>query len=332
MNKRHVVFICDDNYVMPTMVSIQSLYDAVKENIDNQYIVHICSLNLSDQNVKKIKKQHFPGFEIELNLLNSDLYFDKMKRINQNSHVTPTALLKFELANIYSDLDEILYLDSDLIIKKDIADIFAYDLDNYYVAAVFEFWKYLVQHYEYTGKEFDGFYFNSGVMRLNLRKFREEHIPEKLWRIKLTGFNDRNSKKFRLMDQDVFNETCADKCLHLPIKFNCDAKFTVSSPLNLLNKVYQTSYASCQQLYEDAIVIHYIGKDEKPWIYSGTVRQELWDTNYGKTIFGQDKLIREKSRITFRIIINKVINSIKYRGFVKTIRYINEKRKVDKIQ
>lgn len=327
MDKRHVVFICDDNYVMPTIVSIQSLYDAVKTNTSNQYIVHVCSFNLSNANIKKIREQSISGFEIKVDILRTETYLKKLNKINQNSHVTPTALLKFELANIYNDLDEILYLDSDIIIKRDISEIFKYDLEKYLVAAVFEFWKYLVHHYQYSGKEYDEFYFNSGVMRLNLKRFREEQIPEKLWNAKFSNYNDGNTKKFRLMDQDAFNEICARKCLQLPIKFNCDAKFTVSSPLNLLNRVYKTTYVSHQQLYEDVIVIHYIGKDEKPWIYSKTVRQELWDMTYDKTIFKKERLVRKKLRTNPINIIGKIVNSIHHRGLVNTFKYVIEKKK-----
>ena len=58
---------------------------------------------------------------------------------------------------------------------------------------------------EYSLKEGERipFYFNSGVMLLNLKKMRQNHISEELWDAKLKSHNIDSHGKGGLMDQDV---------------------------------------------------------------------------------------------------------------------------------
>lgn len=265
--ERHIAFICDDNYVMPTTVAIYSLVENL-ETTDYQYFIHICTFGLNKDNTDFFNSLVFNNVKIIVHSFNIKDYRDKFDKINQTTHVSPAALIKFDLSKIFTNINELLYLDSDIIVKKDISILFEIDVTNHYIAASFEFWKYLLETYKSKNCPIPSFYFNSGVMLLNLQKMREDSISEQLWNTKINDFNSPE-KKVQMMDQDTLNKVCGYKTLHLPIKYNLNCYFTKGIDIELINKVYVTKYSDCNELKNDAVIIHYVGKADKPWKYFG---------------------------------------------------------------
>ena len=215
---KDIAFICDDNYCLPTAVCIQSIVDNyLSRDILN---IHVCTFGLNQQNNKRINCLGSENVKVIINVFNEKCLESQLKTILQKSHVTPTALIKFELPNYFSDLDTILYMDSDIVVKSDFLELLQLKIDNYYLAASSEFFEYLrmIQN-SLRRKPSDLFYFNSGVMLLNLRKMREDHISDMLWDYKL------NKTKTKLMDQESLNAICSSNTLHLPIKWNFNPIF-----------------------------------------------------------------------------------------------------------
>lgn len=326
---KHIAFICDDNYVMPTIVTLKSLINSIPDDKIETYIFHICSCSLTSANIAILKGLGSERVKVEVKIIDSQVLYSKLKNVNQKTHVSPAALIKFELANIFADVDKLLYLDSDLIIKGDISKLFSLSIDDYLLAAVQEFWKVQQSYYDYKNQEVQvPFYFNSGVMLLNLKMFRGLDIPAQLWKTKFAQFNNAADSKHMLMDQDTFNEVCASKCYKLPIKYNCDTKFTNESNIDLINKTFQTSYLTYSDLKNDVVVLHYIGKQEKPWKYDKIICQSEWDAVYAQTIFADEPLKRIYIKHDFSYFFPKIVTSIKDRGFLKTLHYIIDKRNI----
>lgn len=319
----HFAFITDDNYVMPTAVAIKSLVSNLNTK-GKTYCVHICTFGLSDENKRILKNYALPRVSVCIHEADKKSYEDKFSQINQSSHVTPTALLKFDLPAILLGIDKVLYLDGDIIIKRDISALFDFILDENYVAASFEFWKYLMQVYDTGKSETPDFYFNSGVMLLNLAKLRKDNISEKLWKTKFNQFNSE-SKKFKLMDQDVFNAVCKEKVLPLPVKYNFNCAFYARKYVKSINSLYGTDYNDEKALLEDAVVIHYVGKEDKPWSYIGRNCQRFWDSYYEMAGFDFSKLNRICIKHGASYFIERLCLSIQQRGFINTILYVLRK-------
>ena len=58
---------------------------------------------------------------------------------DSNPYVTSAAIFKFDIANILSDYNKVLYIDCDTIILKDLTELFEINLNDYYVAVVKDF-------------------------------------------------------------------------------------------------------------------------------------------------------------------------------------------------
>lgn len=259
----HLVYIVDDKYAMLTGISILSLLENTR-NTEN-IVIHIIATDIS-------KEQELYWREIVSNKVKLDIVYRKNDTykavgkmgVDKDIYVSPAALLKFDIANIFPDLDKCLYLDSDTIINRDITRIFEIDISDYYVAAV----KDMGNVRDENGKCFlnerigmlDEDYFNSGVMLLNLRLMRKDEISKKLLFYRISGTN-------YCMDQDAFNMVFDEKKKIIDYGYNF-----LTDVLNVYDfqevneKFCDGKYESIDECLEKQYILHWAGA-LKPWIY-----------------------------------------------------------------
>lgn len=309
------VFICDSNYIMPTMVAIKSIYDntIIKENI----FFHIITTDMTFEREKELKNI-IKGNKIIVHKVNFSDY-NKINQINTYSHVTCTALLKFEIANILKKLDKVLYLDSDIIVNGDLSELFEMDMENYYVAAVQELWKYINKSSQEQNGEH---YFNSGVLMLNLKLLRQDKVADTLWRKKNELLQN---PKYKAMDQDTLNIVLQNKCKFLSLKYNFNPYFGKKKFIDIINFYENQKINNILDFINDVKIFHYVGKEDKPWIYSSAKMEHLW-SKYYKDLFGDiDKLERKTINKGLFYYLNLFIRSISEDGLNKTIRRVINK-------
>lgn len=321
--KKSIVLICDDKYVMPTIVTIQSIKDACRSERGIQ--IFICTFGISDENRNKLCQMSDNLVTVSIRVVNINNYRKALSKIKQKSHVTPVSLLKFELPIIFDDINTILYLDSDIIVRKNILPIFDYDITNHYLAASPELWKYLNDQFAKGGTTIsDYFYFNSGVLLLNLKKMREDDIPSMLWKKKTELMQEGKS---RTMDQDALNCICADRSICLPIEWNFNTFFTKPNKIriNELNAILKTNYNNYDDLYDSIRVLHYVGKEDKPWAYTTANCLNYWDSSYVNAGFCIEDLSRTDFRRNFKWYIYLLREMIIRNGCLATLRYMLNK-------
>ena len=190
----------------------------------------------------KIFKNIYPKIEYEyIKMNNSD--FDGMVH---DKRVGVSAYYRLKLSSL-TTVEKIIYLDSDLVVLSDIKELWNYDIKNSLIAAVEDKYSALMTCHANLGE--DDIYFNSGVMVLNLKKFREQKTEEELFK-KLSEENNDYS------DQDVLNDICRNQILYLPLKYNL--MLTTDDP---------NSFPSRKEEYNKALktpfILHYA---IKPWI------------------------------------------------------------------
>ena len=118
---------------------------------------------------------------------------------------TYMTLMRCVLTKYFPELDRILWLDVDTIVHNNIDDIWDLDMDDYYFAGAIEPEKC----------KSDKPYINAGVMLINLKKLREDHMDDIL-------IDALNTKKYNFADQDCINSICYDKILVIPSKYNAN--------------------------------------------------------------------------------------------------------------
>lgn len=315
MKTKDIVLICDDNYCLPTIVCIQSIIGKAYL-YEDELTIHVCTFGLSTANLDMLEHLNHANVKVVIDLLDEASFPSCLNQITQRSHVTPTALIKFELPNYLKEIDSVLYLDSDIVVKGDLSDLLNLDIKDYFLAASYEFWEHLrrIQYTLHRSLAPD-FYFNSGVMLMNLRKMREDSISEKLWEYKL------NETKTTLMDQESLNALCKSNVLPLSIRWNFNPVFLENTYIKELNKVYGTAYDTQEEIEKDIQIIHYVGAHDKPWIYKNARMREYWDQAYMESrcqIPLQDKVIEVNRRGLYTSIKKRITSQ----GLAGTICYI----------
>ncbi len=273
--------IFDDFFVVPACATITSLLVNRARGIN--YTISVLTTGLSDDNITIIKQfeSSYSGVKVSIINLDSTKYESVYKHYDGNTGAgSIIALLKFDIPNIIAS-DVVLYLDSDLIIKKDISKLFSFPLEDIYAAVVEDSGSL----YNFSGLRSElKHYFNSGVMLLNCDLLRKENVSNKLLEAK------RSLKDIKLVDQDAFNIVFDGKVALLPIKYNCLAVnlYHSSSKFDIrdLNKKYGTNYSCVFAVFDDASIVHYASKD-KPWRYSRTPFVSLWDKYCLQSPFGK---------------------------------------------
>ena len=154
------------------------------------------------------------------------------------------------------NLDRILYLDCDLIVKGDISDFYNTEFnDNYFIGATNIYSSVLKRFLQIkNGASKNSLYINSGVILLNLKLLREKQDTSKI-------ISYVKKRKYLLCcpDQDIINGLYGEK-IGL-----CDGLIYNLSDraIKRFNKK-QDKNINLSWVEDNAKIIHYIGKN-KPW-------------------------------------------------------------------
>lgn len=208
MNKNEktipIVFAVDDEYIPFLAVALQSLVDNSSEK--NEYAIKILYTNISEENKKKMHKYERENINIEFVDLN--YYIEKVQdKLYTRDYYSKTTYFRLFLPELYPQYDKVLYLDSDIVIRSDIADLYNIDIGDNLIAAtpdgavqsteIFqEYVEKVVGVADYNN------YFNAGILVMNLDELRKFGFQEKFLYLLSTV-------KFSVaQDQDYLNRLC----------------------------------------------------------------------------------------------------------------------------
>ena len=211
-----IFYSTDDNYAPWLAASLKSLVDNSSPN--NKYVVHILNRGLKNENIEKLTS-----------LVNNNVsikFVDVTEKIKPFlANLAPAYYFSVQMyfrifiASMFPEFDKVIYIDCDTIVLSDIAQLYATDLQNNILGAavdqIVSCTKPFHNYVRYAGCVDHTKYFNSGVLVINAKKFREEEIEKKFLDI-LVKYN------FDLIapDQDYLNFLCKDKVFYLDNSWN----------------------------------------------------------------------------------------------------------------
>lgn len=259
MNTTSVVLITDDNYVVPTAVTIKSIL----VNAENPVEIYVLGVGISNKNANCMKRAGATVIRTDVKLPQFD---------GRHPHVSAAALLKFDLPNIFADKDKILYLDTDMIILGDLGKLFNINLGSHYAAVVKDMAGTQAGHATKLGHKD---YFNSGMMLLNLAKMRDDGIPKKLVDYKL------NKDVGHFMDQDCLNAVFDENVIYVSPIYNWMAPNQLNYAVQEVKDFYGIDF---EPTLNNAVVVHLTNR-QKVWNYVNVWGHDLWMRYYKKSIF-----------------------------------------------
>ena len=210
-----IFFAADDKYVPFMMVTIRSIIDHASSKY--QYRMYILHTDITANNQEMVKRMETPNCKFAFVNVSEEL--EKIsKKISLRDYYSATTYYRLFIADMFPEHDKVLYVDSDTIIREDIANLYHYDLGNNYIGAVRD--QLVVQtdiYADYVEKVLGlsrGAYFNAGIVLINCEQFRKCEMLKQF--IELL-----NTYTFVVaQDQDYLNILCKDKVLWLDARWN----------------------------------------------------------------------------------------------------------------
>lgn len=180
----------------------------------------------------------------------------KMLKVLEQRHVPTTTFFKLTLIQFFKNqFDRIVYLDTDLLLIRDLEELCQLELMGCPIGAVRDSRSRELANDRKVKK-----YFNAGILVFDLN---HEHI-ECLGNTLLTQL--QKSKNLKYQDQDVLNVVFDEKWFEIPKKFNFQIAFR---------------YPEKKQDLDSIVIVHFIGP-LKPWKIRLGYYHEKWESEYIK--------------------------------------------------
>lgn len=261
-----IVLAANDQYVPILYTCIQSLVEHI--SAASNYHIYIFHTDIQPKNMQKFKNLEKKNLDIMFIDVGSNISGYTLKA---KEHITTETFYRFLILDILKEYSKVLYLDSDMIIDRDVAELYYTPLNNNLIGAVrdadfagqcniksSDMKKYCQ---EVLNLENPFQYFQAGVLLLNITELNKITSVDELFKMADTGI-------YRFSDQDILNIVCKNRVLYLDMAWNllfdCNPsrwkQVIIHAPHYILDE------------YENArkhpYIIHYAGW-LKPWMHAG---------------------------------------------------------------
>lgn len=273
----HVACCADNAYVMGLAVTLTS----AAQSLDSQHrlIVDLVDGGISIENRERlIDTCTAQGIELCWRELNDP----RLDQLPVSHHISRTAYFRVLLGELLSDRKRVLYLDSDLLIRDDLLELWQTELGESWCAAAadvgcpyFDAYRVLrnirragpylsvfrpIRNYRQLGFSGQEPYFNSGLLLIDLEAWREEKIAERT-----LACLEANRRFVWCWDQYGLNVILAHHWKRWPVRWNVGAHlYEYPNDQSLPLPVDE-----CMEALANPAVIHFT-TNRKPWTAGAT--------------------------------------------------------------
>lgn len=250
----NILTCTDSHFVIPTGIM---LYSVCKNNVGeelNFYLIVDATVTDAqkqsiENEIKKFEKTTIHFFKVDIKEIEEYL-------VVVAPNFPKSIYYRLLMADILpKNLDKIIYLDGDIIVRHSLKDLWNTDISSYSLGAVVnqtngkKFWERLKYPREKG-------YFNSGVLLVNIKYWRENCLSDKF-----IDYLKHNSDTLVNPDQDVLNYVLQDSKVLLPERYNVQEFFyRVDREI-----VDCENSAEIERSLHDPYILHYTAV--KPWFY-----------------------------------------------------------------
>ena len=176
-----IFFTVDDKYAPFLGVAMQSLVDNASD--ENMYIINIMTTAMNEENRAKINKYERENVKILYHDV-TDLANNIKDKLYTRDYYSISTYFRLFIPNMFKQYDKALYLDSDIVILDDIANLYNIDIGNNYVGAAPDDVIATEQIFRDYAEKVVGCssyktYFNAGILIMNLKEMRDNDFENK---------------------------------------------------------------------------------------------------------------------------------------------------------
>lgn len=219
-NNIPVLMASSNEYVPFLSVLLQSI--KVNSSADYNYDITVISKGIREHNKKILRNMLSTHKNFSLRFVHAEVYLSG-RNFHTAMHITPMTYLRLAMLDILKNYDKAIYLDCDVVVNSDIAELYNTNLDGKYIGAAvdtvmagwcnFEGNPQIEYNKNILGLKHEFQYFNAGIIVVNLAEFRKDYTTRQL-------MDMAASKAWKWFDQDVLNIVCEGKVQFLSNKWN----------------------------------------------------------------------------------------------------------------
>lgn len=242
---------------MPLAVMLASVASSLADT--HRAVVYVLEHDISDETKKKVESS-IPADRMSIRWLSvfRDRFVSIQRNLRAYEHYSIAGMFRLFLPEVLPpSLDKVLYLDCDIVVQRDLGQLWDLEVGDSYVLAVTELnpacryvsSKRALPYYRELGLAADLKYFNAGVLVVNLRKWRAELFTERA----LNHLSEAGHVS-RWHDQDALNAVIAGEWSELDPRWNVTLHASSGRHLSRRNN----------HPWSDPFIVHFTSS-VKPW-------------------------------------------------------------------
>ena len=239
-----VVTAADAAYAMPLAVMGRSL--SARVGRERRVHLYVITSGVGGRKRRRVLES-WPTGRIEVTWLVADLA--RLRHLNVFGHVGIATYFRVLVGALLPDsVERAIYLDADVIVERDLGDLWDLDLGRHPIAAAQD-WIVLtvsapngLANWRELGLDAGQKYFNAGVLLIDLARWRRERTESRI-----LAHLETHRRIVRWWDQDGLNAVLGRDCLELDPRWNLNIRnrsFPSPESLPLRREEYEAIVAS----------------------------------------------------------------------------------------
>ncbi|BAY92029.1 MULTISPECIES: glycosyltransferase family 8 protein [unclassified Tolypothrix] len=249
----NIVCTIDNNYAQHCAVMLSSLFI---NNPNQKFYIYIITNGLKKHISNKIKR-FFYTIKQEYSII--EIQTSELEKAPVSHHISLATYFRLFIPEVIPDnIDKILFIDSDIIIRKSIDQLWSLDIQSFSHAAAIA--SGMDDYPSKINLPEGSLYFNAGLMLINLKAWREMKVFHRG-----CALIYQQPELLQWWDQDVLNILLNNSWLPVDLTWNSQPYLYDES---LINSKYQDKYKKFNYLEAkiDPAIVHFVGGGSaKPW-------------------------------------------------------------------
>ncbi|WP_310415808.1 glycosyltransferase family 8 protein [Chamaesiphon sp. OTE_8_metabat_110] len=245
-----IFFAADDKYARHCAVTITSIINNTAS--PDRLEFYILSSDISKENQSNLEKL-CADCAAKISIVNVDLtLFASLPTILE--HLNLNMYSRLLIPDLCPDRKKIVYLDCDILVLSDIAELFDLEMDNKPIAAIphiqLPYQEVFVETFNVRDNDI---YFNSGVLVIDTELWRQKQYGQTI-----LEYCSNNIAQLHFADQDALNVVFWENYYHLPGTWNVETRLYKEKLMGVPQDKKTNGRIKSPK------ILHYTGPN-KPW-------------------------------------------------------------------
>ena len=246
-----IVCACNDKYAPYCGVMLTSVFH---NNQRHKIEVYILSSDIGIKNREKFTHLAYTYKQtIEIKSINVQ-HFQHLPLGEKFTNISYETYFRLIMPSLLNNTKKVLYLDCDIIVRKDLSELWDTDMEGYAIAGIQDTTRMQKKCFPRLGYDAKEGYYNAGVGLYNLEFLRKFNFEKKV-----ASFVQTYSEKIIYHDQDILNYVCHGLIREISPKWNLLESFMEKEP-----PVVSWQRNELLRWRNNPYIIHY-ASIRKPW-------------------------------------------------------------------